>query len=158
MHTKQFGYAFLLHIYSAPMTHTVKEDNLPSRPDVHVLFVIMLPLLQVSIYASFSKLLLTPAQLALLHAMGVSKRWASRRLIPTAFCSILSLVHFHAVVWRDPTRYPLLNYMSCVFETLLSLVIVMTFSLNAFTQLATEVPFTNVSDLHIIGISGVAAT
>ncbi|VDB82846.1 unnamed protein product [Peniophora sp. CBMAI 1063] len=117
-----FGYAFLLHIYSAPMTHTVKEEGLPSRPDVHVLFVIMLPLLQ----------------LALLHAIGVNKRWASQRLIPTAFCSLLSLVHFHAVVWRDPSRYPLLNYMSCVFETLLLAVILITFSLNAFTQLATE--------------------
>lgn len=31
------------------MTHTVKEEGLPSRPDVHVLFVIMLPLLQVRI-------------------------------------------------------------------------------------------------------------
>ncbi|KZV65902.1 hypothetical protein PENSPDRAFT_586031 [Peniophora sp. CONT] len=117
-----FGYAFLLHIYSAPMTHTVKEEGLPTRPDVHVLFVIMLPLLQ----------------LALLHAMGVNKRWASQRLIPTGFCTLLSIVHFHAVVWRDPARYPLLNYMSCVFESLLLLVILITFSLNVFTQLAAE--------------------
>lgn len=70
--------------------------------------------------------------------MGVNKRWASQRLIPTGFCSLLSLVHFHAVVWRNPSRYPLLNYMSCVFESLLLLIIFTTFALNAFTQLVAE--------------------
>lgn len=43
----QFGYAFLLHIYSSPMTHGAKLQGLPPRPDKHAVFTIILPLLQV---------------------------------------------------------------------------------------------------------------
>jgi hypothetical protein len=44
----QFGYAFLLHIYSSSLTHVKHGDGLPTRPNKHVIVTIVLPLLQVS--------------------------------------------------------------------------------------------------------------
>ncbi len=47
-HRSQVGYAFLLHVYSSPITHSFKPlDDTPSRPDKHVLITIAIPLLQV---------------------------------------------------------------------------------------------------------------
>ena len=49
-HRLQFGYSFMLHFYSSPLTHIVKPEALPSRPDVNVIFTIYVPLLQASEY------------------------------------------------------------------------------------------------------------
>lgn len=38
----------MLHFYSSPLTHIVKPEGLPSRPDVNVIFTIYVPLLQAS--------------------------------------------------------------------------------------------------------------
>ena len=43
----QFGYAFILHIYSTPITHASRIQGMASRPDKHVVFIMMMPLLQV---------------------------------------------------------------------------------------------------------------
>lgn len=43
--SRQFGYSMLLHIYSLPMTHSVRTN--PSRPDLNVLLTLFFPLLQV---------------------------------------------------------------------------------------------------------------
>jgi hypothetical protein len=37
----------MLHFYSSPLTHIVKPEGLPSRPDMNVIFTIYVPLLQV---------------------------------------------------------------------------------------------------------------
>lgn len=37
----------MLHFYSSPLTHLVKPEGLPSRPDVNVIFILLVPLLQV---------------------------------------------------------------------------------------------------------------
>lgn len=53
----QFGYSFVLYIYASPVTHVNKINGLPSRPDIHVLITMALPLLQVSpIYRSTAML------------------------------------------------------------------------------------------------------
>ena len=70
--------------------------------------------------------------------MGVSQRWSHQRLIPTSITSILSLIHFHAVLWLSPASYPLLNYMPCLFETGLTAVTLLAITLNALTQLLLE--------------------
>ncbi|KAI6028594.1 hypothetical protein F5J12DRAFT_903542 [Pisolithus orientalis] len=98
-----FAYAFLLHIYSSPMTHGNKLDGLPSRPDKHVVFTIILPLLHLTI----------------VHCLGIKQKWSNHRLIPSAVVSLLGLFHFHAVLWFSKSSYPLLNYMPCLFETIL---------------------------------------
>ncbi|TDL24881.1 hypothetical protein BD410DRAFT_766450 [Rickenella mellea] len=115
-----FGYAFLLHIYSVPITHVVRGP--PSRPDKHVIVTIILPLLQ----------------LTMTHFLGIKKTWARQRLIPTGICSILTLLHFHAVLLTSPSSYPLLNYLPCLLESLLVLVTALACTLNVLTQLLLE--------------------
>ncbi|KAH0827116.1 hypothetical protein J3R83DRAFT_4804 [Lanmaoa asiatica] len=117
-----FGYAFLLHIYSSPMTHGTKLQGLPSRPDKHVVFTIILPLLQ----------------LTLLHCLGIKQTWSNHRLVPSAFVSITALVHFHWVLWFSDSTYPLLNYMPCLFESLLLSVTFLAVFLNGLTQILAE--------------------
>ncbi|KAG9318745.1 hypothetical protein JVU11DRAFT_844 [Chiua virens] len=117
-----FGYAFLLHIYSSPMTHDSKLDGLPSRPDKHVVFTIILPLLQLSI----------------VHCIGIKQAWSNHRLIPSALISVIALVHFHWVLWFSESTYPLLNYMPCLFESILLAVTLLAIFLNALTQILAE--------------------
>lgn len=74
----------------------------------------------------------------MIHILGVKQSWSRQRLIPTAITSILSLVHFHIVLWFSPSSYPLLNYMPCLFESGLALVTLLAISLNALTQLLLE--------------------
>ncbi|KAJ3735063.1 hypothetical protein DFJ43DRAFT_70275 [Lentinula guzmanii] len=89
------GYAFLLHIYSSPLTHAFKpnkadytnsdrtdSDMLPSRPDTHVLITLAIPLLQLTLF----------------HLLSVRKRWSRHRMLPTALASMLSLAHFHVTL------------------------------------------------------------
>lgn len=51
----QFGYSFLLHIYSSSITNVHKIKGLPSRPDKHVVVTIILPLLQVCLHSNSVK-------------------------------------------------------------------------------------------------------
>ncbi|TFY65006.1 hypothetical protein EVG20_g5753 [Dentipellis fragilis] len=117
-----FGYAFLLHLYSSPLTHALNPEGSPSRPDMHVVITILMPLLQLS----------------MIHFLGVKQSWSNQRLVPTTICSLLTLLHFHSVLWFSPASYPLLNYMSCIFESLLIVVTLLAFALNALTQILLE--------------------
>ncbi|KAJ7164656.1 hypothetical protein C8R43DRAFT_1232787 [Mycena crocata] len=96
------GYAFLLHIYSSPITHVYKPPSLPSRPDKHVIVTITIPLLQLTIF----------------HVLSIRKRWSNHRLFPTALSSILSLLHFHMTLYSHysarTTRPPLFNEVPLV--------------------------------------------
>ncbi|KAF8912185.1 hypothetical protein CPB84DRAFT_1761521 [Gymnopilus junonius] len=76
------GYAFLLHVYSSPVAHAYKPDDLPSRPDKHVIITITIPLLQLFIF----------------HLLSVSKRLSTHRFFPTLLSSVLSLAHFHGTL------------------------------------------------------------
>lgn len=117
-----FGYSFMLHFYASPLTHVVKPEGLPSRPDVSVILTLFVPLFQLS----------------MIHFIGVKQSWSNQRLIPTTICSMLTLIHFHSVLWFSPTAYPLLNYVSCIFDSMLIVVILVAFSLNILTQLLLE--------------------
>ncbi|KZT69880.1 hypothetical protein DAEQUDRAFT_668824 [Daedalea quercina L-15889] len=117
-----FSFAFQLHIYSSPSTHADKFHDMPSRPSKHVILTIMIPLLQLTI----------------LHCLEVKKSWARLRLIPTTFCSLLSLIHFHSVIWTSPTSYPLTNFFPCVVESMLVCLISFSALLNVATQLLLE--------------------
>jgi len=74
----------------------------------------------------------------MIHFTGAKQSWSNKRLIPTTICSVMTLTHFHWVLWLSPSSYPLLNYVSCIFESMLLLVIVVAFSLNVLTQLLLE--------------------
>ncbi|KAG1728615.1 uncharacterized protein EDB91DRAFT_1060458 [Suillus paluster] len=116
------GYAFLLHTYSSPVTHGIKLEGSTSRPDKHVIFTIILPLLQ----------------LAIVHLIGIRQDWSSHRLFPSAFVTFLGLAHFHSVLWLSDSSYPLLNYVPCLFESTLLAIVFLALFLNVFTQIATE--------------------
>ncbi|KAF8888196.1 hypothetical protein CPB85DRAFT_1334718 [Mucidula mucida] len=116
------GYAFLLHIYSSPLTHTVHPPSpLPSRPDKHVIFTILIPLVQLTLF----------------HILSIKKRWSMHRLGPTALSSALSLTHFWVTLLgrKAGGRYPLLNYIPNIFESVLILTTLLTAFLNGLTQL-----------------------
>lgn len=116
------GYAFLLHTYSSPVTHWITVEGSTSRPDKHVVFTILLPLLQ----------------LAIIHLIGIKQDWSSHRLLPSAFVSFLTLTHFHSVLWLSDSSYPLLSYVPCLFESTLLAVVFLALFLNVFTQIVTE--------------------
>ncbi|KAG2363403.1 hypothetical protein BDR07DRAFT_1404277 [Suillus spraguei] len=116
------GYAFLLHTYSSPVTHWMTLEGSTSRPDKHVVFIILLPLLQ----------------LAIIHLIGIKQEWSSHRFLPSAFVSFLALTHFHSVLWLSDSTYPLLNYVPCLFESTLIAVIFLALFLNALTQIVTR--------------------
>ncbi|KAF8906724.1 hypothetical protein CPB85DRAFT_1313351, partial [Mucidula mucida] len=62
--------------------------------------------------------------------LSLRKRWSMHRLGPTALSSALSLTHF----WAGG-RYPLLNYIPNIFESVLILTTLLTAFLNGLTQL-----------------------
>jgi len=74
----------------------------------------------------------------MLHCLEVKKSWARLRLVPTTFCSLLSLIHFHSVIWTSPTSYPLTNFFPCVVESMLVCLISFSALLNVVTQLLLE--------------------
>jgi hypothetical protein len=74
----------------------------------------------------------------MLHVLGTKKSWSHYRLVPTGIATTLSLTHFYCVLLSSPASYPLLNYMTCMFESFLVAVILLTISLNALTQFLLE--------------------
>lgn len=74
----------------------------------------------------------------MIHFLGVKKRWAKYRLVPTTVCSLVTLIHFNYVLLTKPSSYPLLNYLPCLLETILLMVTLLTCGLNALTQLLLE--------------------
>lgn len=69
------------------------------------------------------------------HCLEVKKSWGRKRLIPTTIVGVLSLVHFHLVVWCFPSSYPLPNIVPNFVESFLLFVTAVTCTLNALSQL-----------------------
>ena len=74
----------------------------------------------------------------MIHCLEVKQKWGRKRLIPTTICGVLSLVHFHLVVWCFPSSYPLPNIVPNFVESFLIFVTLLTCGLNALTQLLTS--------------------
>jgi hypothetical protein len=86
-----FGFAFLLHLYSSPLTHAgvpawdarrlgkAAAAGLATRPDWNVTFGIWLAVLE----------------LAWLQLSDLSEKWGRRRLIPTGVCGVIGMVRRH---------------------------------------------------------------
>lgn len=82
-----FGFSFLLHLYSSPLTHVGVpardrsrlgdgHAGLATRPDWNVTFGIWLAVLE----------------LTWIQTSELSAKWGKRRLIPTGVCGVLGLV------------------------------------------------------------------
>ena len=74
----------------------------------------------------------------MIHTLGIRRKWVNQRLIPTGICGILTLVHFHYVLFFSPTPYPLINYLPSLLESVLLVIIILTVSLHLLTQLLLE--------------------
>ncbi|KAJ2986802.1 hypothetical protein NUW54_g9623 [Trametes sanguinea] len=77
-----FAFAFQLYVCAASHSYAPKEGEPPSRPDVHVIITIMLPLIQ----------------LVVMHCLEVKQRWTQYRLVLSTTIGLLALIHFHSVV------------------------------------------------------------
>ncbi|KAF9444751.1 hypothetical protein P691DRAFT_711400 [Macrolepiota fuliginosa MF-IS2] len=142
------AHSFVLYLFSLSASHVHKPDGLPPRPDTHALITMGIPLLQSTIF----------------HILCISKKYSNHRLIPTALTSFLGLIHFHttlltrgypamifgSLIRPDGTKdspnnvfsgtgfrssYPLMNYFSCLIESCLISIILLTVFLNALVQL-----------------------
>ncbi|KAI0344092.1 hypothetical protein BDW22DRAFT_1355375 [Trametopsis cervina] len=152
-----FGYSFILYIYAAPVTHVNKGNGYPSRPDIHVLITMVLPLLQ----------------LTMTHIVEAHKRYARARLLPTTITSLIALIHFHLVTFHSlfstskasvadgetssifaTMSYPLPTLVPSLVETFLILIVFTTIALNALTQILT----TGAIRGPLIGLIGHAGT
>ncbi|KAF6748584.1 hypothetical protein DFP72DRAFT_916357, partial [Ephemerocybe angulata] len=121
------GYAFLLHLYASPFAHSISAYT---RGETRHAVI----------------------TLTMFHALSISKRLSTHRLLPTTLSSVLSLMHFHGALFsyfsgaksatstsatrsQLLTTYPILNYIPNIFETMLILTIVLTIVLNILVQI-----------------------
>lgn len=153
-----FGFAFLLHLYSSPLTHAGvpardalrlgPDAGLATRPDWNVTFGIWLAVLE----------------LAWLQTAELSERWGRRRLVPTGVCGVIGLarsllarphcrkgiedlttavaaclpqVHFAGTLLFNRTRLPSFTFLTSLVSLGMLLVIVLTAGLTLLTQLFT---------------------
>nr|XP_018261547.1 uncharacterized protein I303_05985 [Kwoniella dejecticola CBS 10117]OBR83705.1 hypothetical protein I303_05985 [Kwoniella dejecticola CBS 10117] len=129
-----FGYSFLLHLYSSPLTHHHPIGvNIRPRPDAHALFQLWLGL----------------TELAWLQAIELSPELRDNLLLPTAVCGSLGLGHFVYALSTAPLKFPSFTFLThlvshSVSDTadqqmalLLSVVITFTIILKAVTYIFT---------------------
>ncbi|KAI0771083.1 hypothetical protein BD413DRAFT_476477 [Trametes elegans] len=117
-------FAFAFHLYVCAASHPApqKEGEDPSRPDIHVILTILLPLLQLTV----------------MHCLEMKRHWSKHRLAVSSTIGIIALAHFHLVVWRSPTAYPLTTYAARVIESIMLGVIAFTVALNAISQVLVD--------------------
>ncbi|WWC71506.1 uncharacterized protein I206_105464 [Kwoniella pini CBS 10737] len=117
-----FGYSFLLHLYSSPLTHHHPTGvNIRPRPDVHALFQLWLGL----------------TELAWLQAIELSPVLRDNLLLPTGICGTLGLGHFVYALLTAPLKFPSFTFMTHLLALLLTVVITFTVVLKAITYLFT---------------------
>ncbi|KAF9510106.1 hypothetical protein BS47DRAFT_1348405, partial [Hydnum rufescens UP504] len=132
-HFNLFGYACTLHAFGSPQFSegTSKQAAGVSRPNAHVIFIIMLPLFQIT----------------LLHAMNVKKTWGTQRIIPTSICGLLGIAHFVYSLITNPSLHPHPTSVTSAIELALLLIIAITHALDFFTRLLLSPAFDpNTSD------------
>ena len=74
----------------------------------------------------------------MIHLLGMKKSWSRQKLIPTAMCTAITMIHFHSVFWRSPVSYPLFNYFPVLLESFLIASTVLVCALDALTQILLE--------------------
>lgn len=117
-----FGFSFLLHLYSSPLTHKTPSSAAHyGRPDVHALFHLWLGL----------------TELTWLQAIELSPTLRRNQLLPTGACGALGLIHFVFTLMTSPLRFPSFTFVTHLLALLLSIIIICTIILRAFTHLFT---------------------
>ncbi|KAL7422567.1 hypothetical protein Q5752_003215 [Cryptotrichosporon argae] len=117
-----FGYSFLLHLYSSPLTHHVPPPAAHhGRPDIHALFQLWLSL----------------TELTWLQAIELSPGLRRNQLLPTGVCGTMGLVHFVYALFHSPLRFPSFTFITHLVALALVLVTSTTVVLKAFTHIFT---------------------
>ncbi|WVN85409.1 uncharacterized protein L203_100555 [Cryptococcus depauperatus CBS 7841] len=117
-----FGFSFLLHLYSSPLTHKhINKAGFQGRPDVHALFQLWLSL----------------TELAWLQANELSATMRNNVLFPTSVCGIVGITHFAYVLTQSPLRFPSFTFLTHVLALILSTIILSTMALKAVTHIFT---------------------
>nr|XP_031864077.1 uncharacterized protein CI109_000721 [Kwoniella shandongensis]KAA5531149.1 hypothetical protein CI109_000721 [Kwoniella shandongensis] len=117
-----FGYSFLLHLYSSPLTHHhPARATSHGRPDIHALFQLWLSL----------------TELTWLQAIELSTSLRSNLLLPTGVCGSLGLAHFVYSLTTAPLRFPSFTFLTHLMALFLSIVILFSVVLKAITFLFT---------------------
>ncbi|WRT68467.1 uncharacterized protein IL334_005443 [Kwoniella shivajii] len=117
-----FGYSFLLHLYSSPLTHHHPSGTSSRpRPDVHALFQLWLGL----------------TELAWLQAVELIPSLRNNLLLPTGVCGTMGLVHFVYALSTAPLKFPSFTFLTHLMALLLSVVIGLSVVLKGLTFLFT---------------------
>ncbi|KZP01080.1 hypothetical protein CALVIDRAFT_122784 [Calocera viscosa TUFC12733] len=120
-----FPFAMLLYTHStlvpsptSARARAPSSDTLPPRPSAHAVLTILMP---------FTLMLA-------LHVMGVSRKWAGRKLVPSAIAGILGQVHFLYVIAHQIRAYPAFSFVGGLIELAFLLSILLSAILRALTQ------------------------
>ncbi|EIW68248.1 hypothetical protein TREMEDRAFT_32301 [Tremella mesenterica DSM 1558] len=116
------GYAFLLHLYSSPLTHHRPPPAAHhGRPDVHALFQLWLNL----------------TELTWLQTIELSEKTRRNQIIPTGVCGTLGLIHFVWGLSSSPLKFPSFTFMTHLMALILVVMITASALVKAFTFLFT---------------------
>ncbi|WVF72869.1 hypothetical protein IAT40_007687 [Kwoniella sp. CBS 6097] len=117
-----FGYSFLLHLYSSPLTHHHPTGtSTQPRPDVHALFQLWLGL----------------TELAWIQAIELSPTLRNNLLLPTGICGTLGLGHFVYALATAPLKFPSFTFLTHLMALMLSIIILFSVVLKGITYLFT---------------------
>ncbi|RSH88835.1 hypothetical protein EHS25_003063 [Saitozyma podzolica] len=117
-----FGYSFLLHLYSSPLTHhRLPQVSSHGRPDFHALFQLWLSL----------------TELTWLQALELSTTMRRNQLLPTAVCGGLGLAHFVYALTTAPLRFPSFTFLTHLLALFLSIVVTFSILVKAITHIFT---------------------
>ncbi|KZT53492.1 hypothetical protein CALCODRAFT_51024 [Calocera cornea HHB12733] len=121
-----FPFAMLLYTHCSlvpsllrPSAAAADPAAMQPRPSAHAVLTILMP---------FSLMLA-------LHVMGVSRRWAGRKLLPGAVFGLLGQAHFLYVITHQIRAYPAFSFLGGILELLFLLAILLSLLLRALTQL-----------------------
>lgn len=117
-----FGYSFLLHLYSSPLTHNHPPPSANfGRPDL----------------ATLIQLWLSLTELTWLQITEFSESTRGQQLIPTTVVGTLGLVHFVYVLMFAPRFFPSFTFLTHLLALFLSAIIVTTMACRALSFLFT---------------------
>lgn len=116
-------FGILMHYLGSPMTHSIKPQGLPSRPDIHGFLSMLGPLLDLTIY----------------HTMGIYRPYSRNRLIPSlvSFATIL-LSHWLNILSGQDSFFATHNSVMAYFDTMMLVAVSTTWLLKALTFILLE--------------------
>ncbi|KAG8953106.1 hypothetical protein FRC04_003053 [Tulasnella sp. 424] len=116
-------FGILMHYIGSPVTHSIKPQGLPSRPDIHGLLSMLGPVLDLTIY----------------HTMGIYKPYSHNRLIPSlvSFTTIL-FSHWLNILVGPDSFFATHNSAMAYFDSMMLVAVSTTWLLKVLTFVLLE--------------------